>query len=166
VKRCTACHTEKPLSDFYLVLSRGHKRPRAKCKSCERAYQAAQHSGHCRPKILDRMKRYARTVLGRFNVARSVARRRNLVWSLTLDEYAELLSRPCAYCGGALNSTGAGLDRKDSAVGYTTENVAPCCRVCNLVKSDIFTAREMLLLGRCIRDIMNARTQPPHVETP
>jgi hypothetical protein len=40
----------------------------------------------------------------------------------------------CKYCGlyGAV-----GLDRVDNNVGYTYDNVVPCCVLCNFIKADL-----------------------------
>lgn len=77
------------------------------------------------------------------------ARTRELAWELTEEEFDGLIAQDCAYCGGAPSmvqkGTGArsgdfihnGIDRKDNAIGYVTENVVPCCSVCNHAKMDM-----------------------------
>lgn len=59
---------------------------------------------------------------------------------------AEALFKPCFYCGGDVSNkyksyrkTGGtllynGLDRIDSHLGYTKDNVVTCCRRCNIMK--------------------------------
>jgi len=64
--------------------------------------------------------------------------------TLTLDQYAALVSQPCHYCGGPIAATGAGLDRKIAGGPYSIENVVPCCVHCNSVKGDNFTYEAML----------------------
>lgn len=93
------------------------------------------------------------------------AKVRNLEYSLSLDQVKHLCSMNCTYCGAAprvwmnyaneyvraLRKRGAvpkpeiaaekiiylnGLDRVDSNLGYTPDNVVPCCPTCNYAKSD------------------------------
>lgn len=78
----------------------------------------------------------------RFRKAQWTAGRRGIVWELTWEQFASFLGQPCHYCGCEISGGGAGLDRKDSASGYTTENVLPCCRECNRVKSHNYTVGE------------------------
>lgn len=70
-------------------------------------------------------------------------KQRGITWSLTREEYGSLITKPCHYCEGHTGSFGVGLDRMNSSLGYTCENVVPCCGDCNIVKSDILTYEEM-----------------------
>jgi hypothetical protein len=75
------------------------------------------------------------------------AKKRHHEWHLSDEEFRSLITRPCYYCGcepnqGAdairRNRNGAflynGIDRKDNSLGYTWENVVPCCKTCNQAK--------------------------------
>lgn len=69
------------------------------------------------------------------------ARIRQKDWSLTDGEAMELMSAPCKYCGRKPDFVGNkfaynGIDRVNNKSGYVTENVAPCCSMCNYMKSD------------------------------
>ena len=46
----------------------------------------------------------------------------------------------CNYCKRYLSS---GLDRIDSSIGYESNNVVPCCKVCNRMK-DVLSTDEFL----------------------
>lgn len=63
------------------------------------------------------------------------ARRRNLVFELTEEDYHTLKSKPCYICG--YNKTKVGIDRYDPTIGYTRQNSRSCCFPCNLMKSDM-----------------------------
>jgi hypothetical protein len=98
--------------------------------------------------------------IGRFIHAKSCAKKRGVEWFLTREEYEPLIKNPCAYCDGPLPAAGIGLDRKDSSVGYCSGNVVPCCRACNVAKSDFFTYDEMMAtLGPAIKYIRKCRTE-------
>lgn len=64
-------------------------------------------------------------------------------FSLTLEEFIEITSKDCHYCGeppsayvrtrtkrGLMN----GIDRVDSSKGHTKDNIVPCCAMCNFMK--------------------------------
>ena len=76
---------------------------------------------------------------------------------MTLDNFKNFMQQPCFYCGrnpflkryayhrtryskgiktdesGYLN----GIDRVNPKKGYTKENCVPCCKICNIAKSDL-----------------------------
>lgn len=72
---------------------------------------------------------------------------RGLAWELSRDDFAQLTSLDCCYCGMAPvavirsgPTSGAyiynGVDRINNAEGYILGNVAPCCTECNRIKGD------------------------------
>lgn len=74
---------------------------------------------------------------------KSNAQRRNIPWGLDDDHVIGLVQQNCHYCGispmhmsKARNGDFAynGLDRVDNDKGYISENVVPCCIVCNNAK--------------------------------
>ena len=60
--------------------------------------------------------------------------KRNKDLDLSFVEIANMMSRPCSYCGGFSSNNLNGLDRVDSSVGYLKSNVTPCCSACNYGK--------------------------------
>lgn len=74
------------------------------------------------------------------------ARKRNINFDLTVDEFRKLTELNCAYCGQEpeLRRTANknefyanGIDRRDSTLGYTTENSISCCKICNKMKMQL-----------------------------
>jgi len=79
------------------------------------------------------------------------AKSRKIDFNLTEDEVRFLTQQPCYYCGEEPTSSGYahcghsgriktdyvsnGIDRVDSLKGYTSDNVVPCCGVCNRMKN-------------------------------
>jgi hypothetical protein len=57
---------------------------------------------------------------------------KGLDFELTDDEFADMVSRPCAYCSGGAGSNG--VDRMDNSEGYALDNCTPCCAECNYMK--------------------------------
>ena len=68
------------------------------------------------------------------------AKKRNLVFALSIEQVQQLVDAPCFGCG---TIPANGIDRIDSMQGYTPENVAPCCGICNVMKWDL-TLEEFL----------------------
>jgi 5-methylcytosine-specific restriction endonuclease McrA len=91
--------------------------------------------------------RAARNIV--FATYRSSARARGLAWELTSEQFDKITSKNCTYCGcppsmvkrnpyrNSSEWVYTGVDRVESAVGYTPENVVPCCEICNRAKWDM-----------------------------
>lgn len=86
---------------------------------------------------------------------------------LTRQQFDQFQTMDCTYCGfpvtgrsllTAEENTGSGLDRKDSTKGYVIENVVPACFLCNRTKNCWFSYDEMLIVGKTIRRVLDART--------
>lgn len=78
----------------------------------------------------------------RYPEYRNNARKRNINFGLTVDDFEEIVKLPCHYCGGFSidrfeNSRGNGIDRKNSDEDYSINNCVPCCRTCNFIKNSI-----------------------------
>jgi hypothetical protein len=71
-----------------------------------------------------------------YSVAKSNAKSRGIDFALSFQDFADLISKPCHYCGAEHR----GLDRVNSNLGYHRTNVVPCCYPCNKAKSN--TSRE------------------------
>ena len=75
------------------------------------------------------------------------AKRRNLVWELSKEEFLVITQLDCFYCGSPPtrisayhNATGGykynGVDRLNNEEGYFLDNVVSCCSWCNWAKKD------------------------------
>jgi len=84
----------------------------------------------------------------RYGSYKQAAKVRNLIFDLSKDQFKEIVTQPCHYCGSeefmpftAQNCNGHfyghGVDRIDSSKGYFIENCLPCCRRCNTMKLDM-----------------------------
>lgn len=94
---------------------------------------------------------------------RTKAAQRNLNWELGREEFWAVAERPCVYCGNIKTSyfnqprsspwaapyVYTGVDRVDSAEGYVASNVQPCCKWCNMAKSDR-TEKEFLTWAKSV----------------
>lgn len=84
-----------------------------------------------------------RTPRSRYMRGMYQAKRRKKEFTLTFEEYVELISHPCYYCNKDISDeTGVGLDRMDNNLGYITGNVTACCGKCNRKKFVTFGGEE------------------------
>jgi hypothetical protein len=77
---------------------------------------------------------------------RDGAKKRALVFELTIDDFRKLTSSDCVYCGAKPNKLARarkgtrvhyvynGVDRRENQSGYSKENCSPCCSTCNHMK--------------------------------
>jgi hypothetical protein len=87
----------------------------------------------------------------RFRNGKYAAKRRNVPWELLREDYNKLLESPCHYCGGSLKlERGTSLDRRDNSLGYTPNNVLPCCGNCNLIRGCWLTVDEMIVAMKAV----------------
>lgn len=75
--------------------------------------------------------------IGRYYRRNAVVR--SLLWSLSIEQLEQIITRPCTYCGevGSLGFDFTGVDRTDNSKGYTSDNVVPCCKRCNQARNDM-----------------------------
>lgn len=80
----------------------------------------------------------------RMSTARSMAKKRGHIWTLTLEQYSEIISKDCYYCEGYFGKTlkGSGCDRINNDLGYSVDNVLSCCGFCNRLRSNVMTVDE------------------------
>ena len=70
---------------------------------------------------------------GIYRVYLNSARKRGLMFALTLEDVKRLIAAPCIYCG----QYAGGIDRADSTQGYTLENSVSCCGLDNIAKQTL-----------------------------
>lgn len=81
----------------------------------------------------------------RFNVSLRIAIKRNLEFSISLEQFIEKINMECYYCKNKLcqkSKTGIGLDRLNNLIGYTYDNVVSCGKICNAIKNKFLSSEE------------------------
>lgn len=82
------------------------------------------------------------------------AQERGFVFLIQKEDFYQIIVLPCIYCGDSNVSYSnppkeaewgkqfryTGIDRIDPSIGYTKENIQPCCIKCNRAKSDMTEA--------------------------
>jgi hypothetical protein len=86
------------------------------------------------------------------NIARALreytkrATKKNLEFTLTQEEFTQLVSSHCYYCSAFNEEEVIGIDRVDNIVGYIYPNVAPACWNCNRIK---YTYDALFFIEHC-----------------
>lgn len=102
----------------------------------------------------------------RLNKAKAKSKERGIPFDISLEDYTNLISKPCYYCNGKLGvvKMGVGLDRIDSSKGYIINNVLSCCGICNMIKGETFTMDEALVAVQAILSFRSS--QEPLIQVP
>lgn len=82
------------------------------------------------------------------------AKQKGKQFSLSFQEFENLLQKECKFCGSNDSIT---IDRIDSNIGYESFNCQPCCLTCNIMK---YTQTEYNFLDK-IAKIYHHQTNPP-----
>lgn len=83
----------------------------------------------------------------RFDLEKRRSKKRNLSFTLTIDEFKAIVKQSCFYCDAKPQQILTrrkdptqhilvnGIDRVDNSKGYELDNCVPCCGFCNVMKS-------------------------------
>ena len=143
-KKCTRCHTVLPIENFYVT--KKTKVYASRCKKCELEYHTERFSAS-----------YKRRSITLFHGAKSGSKRRKIPFQITKNDIIyqyEKQNGKCYYSGRNLSSvTGdeniMSIDRINSDLGYTPDNIVICCWKVNKMKNT-FTSSDFLSLCKDI----------------
>ena len=65
------------------------------------------------------------------------AAKKNVEFSITVEEFTEVVTKPCYYCKKYNETEVLGIDRIDSFKGYVKGNILPACEICNTMKKQL-----------------------------
>lgn len=157
-KTCTKCFELKSIEEFSNS-KRGLGGKKSYCKQCFRKHMNSFNEANRERINLERqirranfpketkekLKRYKQSEKGKANSKqyknlpkvkfynyKSRAKRRNLSFDLTFEEFESFWQKSCTYCGNTIETIG--LDRIDNNIGYNIINCVSCCKHCNTMK--------------------------------
>lgn len=133
-KVCTKCLKSKSLNSF--VKHRGAKDGLyGTCRECKNSYKKAWFQSK-KEKIMT-------SVSHRHGKLKERAKKSGKPGFIAQESYIKLISGNCYYCYSSLkNEKGLSLDRIDANIGYTEDNVLPCCGICNIGRNVNFSVDE------------------------
>lgn len=159
IKKCTKCGETKSVNDFYKN-SKSKDGLKTWCKVChladskkreknyneKRRLYRLEHKEEYRQKkkvyyienkdkILSDNSQWRKTFNGRLLSYQRSAKKRNIEWLLTEDDFKTFWGVPCNYCGDEIETIG--IDRIDNEKPYILENCTSCCSTCNKMKLDL-----------------------------
>lgn len=158
-KKCYVCGITKPLDKFV----RDNRKPEGRkgiCKQCrnKQRREYMENNKEWRYKV---QRKYYLSSRGYYTRLRSSAKNRGIGFQLEYNEFQKLFNKQdhkCHYCGCSLTrssertvmnrkNSDLTVDRLDNSIGYKINNIALCCRRCNMIKGNEFTNDEMLLIA-------------------
>ncbi len=78
------------------------------------------------------------TKMVNYSSYKSRAKKKNIEFELSKEEFNTLRSSECYYCGKENTDKHLnGIDRDNNKKGYTMENSLPCCGECNFMKNEM-----------------------------
>jgi ATP-dependent Clp protease protease subunit len=150
----------KPLSPKECISCKTIKNVKYQGPKCVNCYKKETN-----PQTLETIKLYQKnriyTVNDRYNKGKTESKLRKIRWNLSKEDYIKLNSKPCFYCGGNLPLSGVGLDRLslDKKIGYSIDNVVPCCSTCSSIRGDKLSVIETINALSSIKESRNLRIE-------
>ena len=138
-KVCSKCDSKFSWRNRWLRIDTG--------PACYKCYQKATHNIRKKYRYDENGKIKRRpceiTPAYRFKSGIRAAKETNREWNLTLEQWNTIIAKGCYYCSESLFETGGySLDRISNDLGYSIENVLPCCGFCNGFKSNKLSVEE------------------------
>lgn len=169
--KCSNCRKQKIINEMlnlehpvFKVLAFDHIKNRqyyfkVECKHCHTIYikekkiiltSNYEKCKYCQYKLESQESRNNRSVKNFYTSYQRNAKNRNLDWNLTVEEFKNIITKPCYYCGDPpidkpeishysnleITLKAHGVDRIDSSKGYNVNNCVSCCAICNRMKLD------------------------------
>jgi len=132
-KKCCKCHKDKSVDSFYRKWdNRVNKYVVSSwCKTCQNeAVRRWQNKNKDKVRQYDKAR--DNTIDGRYRRYKHEAKRRNIDFNITKNQFKTYWKKKCYFCGGEIKTIG--LDRIDNNKGYSIDNLKSCCKVCNRMK--------------------------------
>lgn len=143
---CYTCKIEKENSEFYpsSITKQDYR-----CKPCQKERFKS-----------DSIRRYKTNhTEERYRRGKNNAKSNGKPFTLSLDEYREIVEKPCFYCNEKKLENGTGLDRidNDKSLGYKIGNVLPCCSDCNRIRGHLLTVEEAKIAITAVLDYRKSK---------
>jgi hypothetical protein len=124
---CQKCGNE------FEVFKTAHDKHSTKCKKCFEIQKNIETNRNDRNRnFKEEKKQFLETYFSNFINAAS---KKGRTVELNFEDYKNLVTKNCYYCGYYNENEAIGIDRVNNSLHYTKENIVPCCEICNRIKS-------------------------------
>ena len=169
-KICSKCKKRLPIIDFYNGNDKNGFDYR--CKDCHKKYAIKNNKRIISYRKVYNMKNKKKIALhdriyslspeGIYSHIKSGAKIRKMSFKLTKEQFISWYNKQeqkCHYCKRTIKQIDKirnrkydrlSIDRKDNDKGYELDNIVLGCMVCNTIKWNIFTYKEMLQVGKIL----------------
>jgi hypothetical protein len=130
MKICSCCKIEKSSTDFHVNKSKKDGLY-CYCKACT-CIKIKEKRKENPEKTKEQAKKENHSISGKYREYKFGAKRRDIVFDLTKEDFKTFWQKPCHYCDSPIETIG--IDRKDNNIGYTLDNSLSCCKMCNVGK--------------------------------
>lgn len=127
---CNKCNMEKEEGCFRID-KRNKSGREGYCRECSKKWYRDNAD---RVKIYVRRWQKDNPIKHKYTRYKVDAKRRDYEFSITIEQFAAIITQPCHYCGESISE---GVDRKNNNIGYIFNNCLPCCSNCNRAKSEM-----------------------------
>lgn len=117
---CLNCNTYSKLRSDNIL-----RKNRVCCTNCKNIVQSEISQNK-----YSKLRKYRKI----YNSYKNNAKSRNINFEINLEKTIKLVDSNCFYCN---DETSKGIDRFNNKLGYTNENVVPCCKNCNFMKNNL-----------------------------
>ncbi len=172
-KKCSKCECDKELSEFFKS-KRNKDGVRSQCKICESKSNNLRESKYRKlrkkyrqtetykqikrdyyqnnkEKILSENANWRQTFKGRLLSYKRAAKKRNIEWLLSEDEFKSFWGINCSYCNCDIKTIG--IDRIENEKPYTIDNCQSCCSTCNSMKMDLSEDEFINIIKKILRHL-------------
>jgi len=91
-------------------------------------------------KMAEANRKRRESIEAHYKIYQRSARLKKLEFTLSEEEFKEMVVQPCYYCGILDEKGFNGIDRMNQAAGYIQSNSASCCAMCNWNKGSLDSA--------------------------
>ena len=131
---CSKCNILLPIENFSKDVSKSNGY-RPACKRCASILYYIPNKTKMIARNKIRNKEYHKTLDYNYSKYKLSAKNRKIEFNLTKEEFSKSFGKKCHYCREEFN--GYRWDRINSGLGYTPDNIVPCCYTCNIMKRDM-----------------------------
>lgn len=135
-KYCPKCSktNEKLLSKEYKKTEKYKKQKKKYNQEHKKQIKEYHQKYKKTEKCKEQKRKYKNTIKFKYGKYKQRATKKQIEFKITLKDFSKIFGKKCRYCN--IENKNNGIDRVDNKEGYTKDNMCPCCKICNFMKSN------------------------------